>query len=727
MLNSSDLSFSRTLPTDVFNQLGELLEQMAQAVGSESMVLTEAVLTQLSVPDEWQKQKFTIVISKGFSALLVGKSEEMGEFVESGKQRRILFSTPVAGQPPQLWETPHAIEEETHTQQKQFSYSKLNVHLTFDSQAIASFTVKLQELFRCDSQQYHKIEHYRQILAPNDVKLQSQFTLLLLEVLLPQINQEIAEPQQVSITPDVSVCQPVEDALTKQLAQERLLNQVTTQIRQSLDLSVIMVTAIEQVQKFLELDRLVICKLIHPQEVELFDRSEKFNPPSNLSVNLHPAENLPSDSVTFQFREQNQQSPKNEAFSLRIPNFDEVNSHTLTSSASSNLVQHSSCIIYESRAKDDIPSVLNYQEDHCFAPNSPCWEKYRQGFTVAVDDVEKTYALEECFLSILRNIKVRAKFVAPIVFEDELWGLLIAHQCHTPRHWTENEKSLLTSIAEQLAIAIHQAELTRSLTQEKQSLEQRVIERTMALHDALVAAEAASRLRSEFLATISHELLTPLTHVIGMSSTLLRWSFGELNQRQREYLQTIHDSGEHLLEMINDILELSQIEAGKAVLNITEFSLADIAKKTVASLLEKATSQQVNLKLDLLIDQQRDRFSADVRRVEQILWNLLTNAIKFTPEGGNVTLRLWVEDDTAVFQIEDTGIGIPQEQLPLLFEKFHQLDTPYRRRYEGTGLGLALTKQLVELHRGRIEVESTVGVGSVFTVWLPIQPEPVFS
>jgi two-component system sensor histidine kinase/response regulator len=177
--------------------------------------------------------------------------------------------------------------------------------------------------------------------------------------------------------------------------------------------------------------------------------------------------------------------------------------------------------------------------------------------------------------------------------------------------------------------------------------------------------------------------------------------------------------------MINDILDLSQIEAGKAVLNITEFSLVKIAENIVASLLEKATSQQVTLKLELLVDQKSDRFTADVRRVEQILWNLLSNAIKFTPEGGNVILRLWVEDDTAVFQVEDTGIGIPQEQLPLLFEKFHQLDTPYRRRYEGTGLGLALTKQLVELHRGRIEVESTVGVGSIFTVWIPVQPEPI--
>lgn len=105
----------------------------------------------------------------------------------------------------------------------------------------------------------------------------------------------------------------------------------------------------------------------------------------------------------------------------------------------------------------------------------------------------------------------------------------------------------------------------------------------------------------------------------------------------------------------------------------------------------------------------------------------LTNAIKFTPESGSVTLRLWVEDDTAIFQVEDTGIDIPEEQLPLLFEKFQQLDTPYRRRYEGTGLGLALTKQLVELHRGRIEVESTVSIGSIFTVWIPTQTMRVVS
>jgi signal transduction histidine kinase len=683
MLSSTDLSFSRTLPLDVFTQLGELLEQMAQAVEGEFVVLTEAVLKRISIPEEWQTQRFTVVISKGFSALMVGCPEQMGEFLE-----------------------------------------QLHVKLTFNCEAIASFLTNIRDLFAHNSPQHHKIDSFCQLLAPNDVQIQSQFTLLLLNFFLPQPNQEVTQPQ-ASTTPLASVCQPVEDALNKQLAQERLLNQITTQTRQSLDLSVIIVTAIEQVRKFLELDRLVICKLVYPQVAECYNRSQKLNAGNNFSSGLFSQDNLLGDVIEPKSRQPNYPSLNDEIFRAGTPNCDQVNNHALDFSPSLNLPQSSNCVIYESCVDDTIPSVLNFREEYCFVPNYPWWEKYRHGLSVAVDDVEKTYVLEECLLNALRSIKVRSKFIAPIVFEDQLWGLLIAHQCNRLRQWTESEKSLLTSVAEQLAIAIYQAELMRSLTQEKQTLEQRVVERTVALYDALVAAEAASRLRSEFLATISHELLTPLTYVIGMSATLLRWSFGDLNQRQREYLQTIHDSGEHLLEMINDILDLSQIEAGKAVLNITEFSLVKITENIVASLLEKATSQQVTLKLELLVDQKSDRFTADVRRVEQILWNLLSNAIKFTPEGGNVILRLWMEDDTAVFQVEDTGIGIPQEQLPLLFEKFHQLDTPYRRRYEGTGLGLALTKQLVELHRGRIEVESTVGVGSIFTVWIPVQPEPI--
>ncbi|AUT01667.1 ATPase [Nostoc sp. CENA543] len=636
MLSSPDLSFSRSVPVVVFNQLGELLQQTARAVKTAALVLTEAILSRVRVPVEWERQRFTLVVSERFTALLVGEQEQQS----------------------QLWEEILPLS----TDGEHSSGSLIHTRLTFNLDAIASFISQLQDLFGCDSYTYQHLDNYRQILQPNDVTLQSQFSLLLLEYFLPQSTSE-STTSTIKNLPEFYSCQPIEDALKKQVSQERLLNQVTTQIRKSLDLSVIMTTAIAQVREFLELDRLVIYK---------FETARVNNYNS-----LHPG--------------------------------------------IQKLRKYGGCIVYEARATETIPSVLDYQEKTCFSKNSSCWEKYRQGFTLVVDDVEKTYALEECFLDFLRQSQVRAKLAAPIIFEDKLWGLLIAHQCYNPRQWTESDKSLLISIAEQLAIAIHQSELMRSLTQEKQTLEQRVIERTMALRDALLAAEAASRLRNEFLATISHELLTPLTYVIGMSSTLLRWPLGELSQRQRDYLQTIHDSGEHLLEMINDILDLSQIEAGKAVLNLGEFSLVKIAENTLESLLEKAQAEQVTLKLDLQIDPKRDRFIADVTRVEQILWNLLTNAIKFTPEGGSVTLRLWVEDDTAIFQIEDTGIGIPDNQLTRLFEKFQQLDTPYRRRYEGTGLGLALTKQLVELHRGRIEVESTVGIGSIFTVWIPSQ------
>jgi two-component system sensor histidine kinase/response regulator len=665
MLSSPDLSFSRILPKDVFNQLGELLLSMAKAVGSAALVLTEAVLAPIMSKSEWQKQKFTLVVSEQFSALLVGNQEEN-------------LGMCVAGSFPDLNKV--SLPQGENGIEREFipltEDATLYASLTFNSQAIASFISQLQDLFADDSYTYQHLERYRQIPSLNDATLQGKFTLLLLEYLLPLQNQSFTSDNNFN---HVSVCQPVEDALKKQISQERLLNQVTNQIRKSHDLQVIMATAIAQVREFLELDRLVIYKFDESVETRLIASVQDSRVASSKKRSLH------------------------------------------------NWQQYTGCIVYEVRATNDIPSVLNYQEKNCFVPLFQGWEKYRQGFTLAVDDVEKTYVLEECLLNFLRKTKVRAKLAAPIIYEEKLWGLLIANQCHDSHHWTESEINLLTSIAEQLAIAIYQSELMRSLTEEKQTLEHRVIERTIALREALVAAESASRLKSEFLATISHELLTPLTYVIGMSSTLLRWPIGELSQRQRDYLQTIHDSGEHLLEMINDILDLSQIEAGKAVLNVSEFSLTNIAQRTVESFQKKAISEQIQFKLDLQIDTQRDRFIADVSRVEQILWNLSSNAIKFTPEGGNVTLRLWVEDDNAIFQVEDTGIGIPEEQLPLLFEKFQQLDTPLRRRYEGTGVGLALTKQLIELHRGRIEVESTVNIGSIFTVWIPQQPMSVKS
>ncbi len=622
MLSSPDLSFCQTLTSSAFYQLGELFQQMISPVDNAAIILTEAVLARISAPGDWQIKKFTVVVSSRFSGLLAA--------------------------------IPHSLSADTNCDD-----SSINAKLTFEPEEIIKFLGNLRDLFERDCHTYQQLQHYCQIPVLNDATLQSQFTLLLLKHFTVQTNQF----QVLNNTDNYSACQQVEDALQKQIAQEKLLNQVITQTRKSLNLSVIVTTAIAQVRDFLELDRLVVYK---------------FEEATLNSQNSH---------------QNSQKAPP-----------------------------YAGCVVHEVLANDTISSVLNYSEEKCLMPSTKCWEKYRQGFTLSVSDIEKTYALEDCLLKYLKKIQVRAKFAAPIVFEEELWGLLIAHQCDNTRDWTQSEKILLTSVAEQLAIAIHQSELMQSLESDKLTLEQRVNDRTIELHDALVAAEAANRLRNEFLATISHELLTPLTYVIGMSSTLLRWSFGKLSQRQRNYLQTIHDCGERLLEMINDILELSQIEAGKGALNITEFSLTNTITNTINNgLAEKAVQGKVNFKLDLQINPQKDKFTADVRRVNHILWNLLTNAIKFTPEGGSVTLRVWIENKNAVFQVEDTGIGIPEEQLSQLFEKFHQLDTPYRRRYQGTGLGLALTKQLVQLHRGRIDVESTVGKGSIFTVWIPPQ------
>ncbi|NEQ25935.1 MAG: GAF domain-containing protein, partial [Microcoleus sp. SIO2G3] len=350
------------------------------------------------------------------------------------------------------------------------------------------------------------------------------------------------------------------------------------------------------------------------------------------------------------------------------------------------------------------PSALHLLEV-CHVTEQPQRvDRYLNGQLLAVADVERRYAASPCLLKFLQNAAVRAKLVAPIAVRQQLWGFVIAHDCQQPRSWSERDRAYLQQSGEYLAMAIAQA-----------------AQSTPDLQAAMFAAEAASRAKSEFLANISHELRTPLTTVIGMSSTLLRWSFGDLNLRQRQYLQTIHDSGDRLLQLINDILDLSQLEAGKTALSLSDFSLTHLIQQSLRSMQEQAIAANVALKLDSRLDPSADRFCADPHRVQQILLNLLSNAIKFTPEGGRVTLHVSADDHMAVLQVQDTGIGISKPQQALLFDKFQQLDASYHRQYTGAGVGLALTKQLVELHGGSIAVESTVGVGSVFTVRLPRQ------
>ncbi len=229
-------------------------------------------------------------------------------------------------------------------------------------------------------------------------------------------------------------------------------------------------------------------------------------------------------------------------------------------------------------------------------------------------------------------------------------------------------------------------------------------------------AEVGSRAKSEFLATITHELRTPLNAVLGLSQILQQEIFGPLNDKQKEYISCIQSSGEHLLALINDILDLSKVEAGKEQLNFVPIDIQDLCESCLTLVREQAYDK--GLKLSLRIDPQARICIADERRCKQMLLNLLSNAVKFTL-AGEVSLIVTKRPAGIAFTVEDTGIGIASDKLPLLFEPFRQLDSGLNRQFPGTGLGLALTRSLARLHSGDVTIESTLGKGSRFTLYLP--------
>ncbi len=234
-------------------------------------------------------------------------------------------------------------------------------------------------------------------------------------------------------------------------------------------------------------------------------------------------------------------------------------------------------------------------------------------------------------------------------------------------------------------------------------------------------AESADRTKSEFLATMSHELRTPLNAILGFSEVIQTETFGPVGSvRYRDYATDIHSSGQHLLELINDILDLSKVEAGMDELHEEDVEIPDIASAVLSLVQQRAEKQGV-----ALIWKLQDRtpaVRADPRKLKQILVNLLSNAIKFTDTGGKVTLRISYKGDSGyMFQVLDTGIGIAPDDIPKALSQFGQVDSAISRRHDGTGLGLPLTKALVELHGGSLDLESTVGVGTTVTVCIPAE------
>jgi len=239
------------------------------------------------------------------------------------------------------------------------------------------------------------------------------------------------------------------------------------------------------------------------------------------------------------------------------------------------------------------------------------------------------------------------------------------------------------------------------------------------LYDQL---EAANRHKSEFLANMSHELRTPLNAVIGFSDVLLERTFGEMNDKQEQYIGIIQSSGRHLLSLINDILDLSKIEAGRMELELSQFDVEMAVDNTVTLVRDRAARHDLTLTVE--VEPDLPPAVGDERKIKQILLNLLSNAVKFTPDGGRIGVRAGRTDGGIEVAVTDTGVGIAPEDQAAIFEEFRQVGSDYVRKREGTGLGLALTRRFVELHGGQVRVESELGKGSTFTFTLPERPWP---
>ena len=291
----------------------------------------------------------------------------------------------------------------------------------------------------------------------------------------------------------------------------------------------------------------------------------------------------------------------------------------------------------------------------------------------------------------------RALLAVPLVREDRLVGGLSVVR-KTPGAFAVETVNLLRTFATQSALAIQNARLFREIEEKSRQL------------------EAASQHKSEFLANMSHELRTPLNAIIGFSEVLSERMFGELNEKQEEYLKDIYASGTHLLSLINDILDLSKIEAGRMELELTDFDLPQAIDNALTLVRERAGRRGIALHQS--VEEHLGEIRGDERKVKQVLLNLLSNALKFTPEGGRVEVLARVVGGMAEISVTDTGVGIAPEDQEAVFEEFRQVGTA-EKKAEGTGLGLTLCRKFIELHGGRIWVKSQVGVGSTFTFTIP--------
>jgi signal transduction histidine kinase/CHASE3 domain sensor protein/CheY-like chemotaxis protein len=344
-------------------------------------------------------------------------------------------------------------------------------------------------------------------------------------------------------------------------------------------------------------------------------------------------------------------------------------------------------------------------------------------------------------LSTIAGTVIPSEIIAiPLLVKNEIVAVVELASLH---EFSETDLLIIKRIAPQLGFGIKQRKLEQDIHERSSQLEEAnyelvtINETSRSLNEELLTSneqlraqqdiitesnlrlEAVSRSKSDFLANMSHELRTPLNSVIGFSEVLEDEMFGPINEKQHEYVKNILTSGRHLLSLINDILDLSKVESGKMELELTAFTLREAIEASLVMLNEKALKGGITLSTNLSPEADI-KIVADERKLKQILFNLISNAVKFTPTGGSVDVHAVRDSDFIEITVTDSGMGIKEEDIPKLFQPFIQLESVYTKEFEGTGLGLALNRQLVELHGGRIWVESHIGTGSRFSFTIPL-------
>jgi signal transduction histidine kinase/ActR/RegA family two-component response regulator len=321
----------------------------------------------------------------------------------------------------------------------------------------------------------------------------------------------------------------------------------------------------------------------------------------------------------------------------------------------------------------------------------------REGHPIAIPDI--TFVDRDVHLQLLYEDGWRSVLAVPVLRDDQVIGVMVVRR-KTPGDFSNEVMDFMETFASQSALAVFNARLFRELERKSAEL------------------EVASQHKSDFLASMSHELRTPLNAVIGFSEVLLERMFGDLNERQEEYLRDILSSGKHLLELLNEILDLSKVEAGRMELDLSEFPVRAVIEHAMALVRERAAVHGIALTLD--IDSALDLIESDELRFKQVMLNLLSNAVKFTPDGGHVAVRVTSTARRLTVTVTDDGIGIPPEDQERIFEAFHQ-GRRGASREEGTGLGLTLCRRIVTLMGGVMTLQTVVGLGSTFGFTIPIR------